>query len=84
MKGNLCEEHIGKRRDTMLAPTVHVGNDRLRIGKLRRLTRLVPAVSPMSAAPTCDTENNKNKKNRNGVNIKLRLAYGRQSKYILK
>ena len=30
---------LGKRRDTMCAPTVHVGNDRLRIGKFRRRLR---------------------------------------------
>ena len=38
----------------------------------------MPAVSPMSAAPTFDTE----KKPRNGGILRLRLAYGRRSNYI--
>ena len=35
----------------------------------------MPAVSPMSAAPTGDTEKNKKKKQKR-ANLKLRLAYG--------
>ena len=46
----------------------------------------MPAVSPMSAAPTSDTEKKKKKKkkNRNGANLKLRLAYGRRSKNVIR
>ena len=49
---------------------------------LDRLTRLVPAVSPMSGSPTLDTEKKKKKKKTEKLseaNLQLPHAYGRRS-----